>query len=192
MLGPFDRCLELRPSPNHRSMNGVIRRVAAQDFVYALIQSHLLAGWPRGHVGEGERVHDRSLLDWEGGQLVDQAALLGLEACPGVMGDKTGQPLPAMGTKEVSTIDRMEAKPIQRRGIADIMQERRCYQHVTILGREDHRHPTRLASDRLDMRPTVAQRCDQPFNLCLCPWFQRHDATIPERLTGRGAVVLAA
>jgi hypothetical protein len=44
------------------------------------------------------------------------------------MGDKTGQPFLAMGTKEVGAIDRMEAKPVQRRGIADVMQERCCYQ----------------------------------------------------------------
>jgi hypothetical protein len=34
----------------------------------------------------------------------------------------------------VGAIDWMEAKPVQRRGIADVMQERRCDQHVTILG----------------------------------------------------------
>jgi hypothetical protein len=31
----------------------------------------------------------------------------------------------------------------------------------------------------LDMRPAVAQWCDQPFNLRLYPWFQRHEATTP-------------
>ena len=76
------------------------------------------------------------------------------------MGDKTGQALLAMATKEVGAIDWMEAKPVQRRGIADVMQERCRDQHVAILGRENLRHPTRLASDRLDMRPAVAQWCD--------------------------------
>jgi hypothetical protein len=31
----------------------------------------------------------------------------------------------------------------------------------------------------LDMRPVIAQWCDQPFNVCLCPWFQGHGPTIP-------------
>ena len=137
-------------------MNRVIRGIAAQDFVNALIQGHRLAGWPRGHVGEGERVHDRAILDREGGQLIDQAALLSLEARPGVMGDKAGQPLLAMVTKEVAAIDWMESKSVQGRGIADVMQERRRYQHVTVLGREDCCHVARLASDGLDMRPALA------------------------------------
>ena len=79
----------------------------------------------RSSVGEGERVHDRAILDREGGQLVDQAALLSLEARPGVMGDKASQPLLAMVTKELGAIDWMEAKSVQGRGIADVMQERR-------------------------------------------------------------------
>jgi hypothetical protein len=103
-----------------------------------------------------------SLPSADGGQLVDQAALLGLEARPGVMGNKTGQPLPAKATKEPGAIHWMEAKPVQRRGIADVMQERRRDQRVTILGREGRRHATRLASDRLDMRPPVAQWRNQP------------------------------
>ena len=141
-------------------MHRVIRRIAAQDLVRALIQSHWLASGPGGHVSEGECVHDRAILGWEDGQLVDQAALFGLEACPGVMGDKTGQALLAMATKEVGAVDWMEAKPVQRWGIADIMQERCRYQHVAILGRENLRHPTRLTSDGLDMHPAVAQWCD--------------------------------
>ena len=115
-------------------MHRIIRRIATQDFVNALIQGHRLAHWPSGHVGIRERVHHRALLSREGSQLVDQAALLGLEARPGVMGNKTGQPLLANATKEPRAIHWMEAKPVQRRGIADVMQERRRDQHVTILG----------------------------------------------------------
>jgi hypothetical protein len=88
------------------------------------------------------------------------------------MGNKTGQPLPAKATKEPGAIHWMEAKPVQRRGIADVMQERRRDQRVTILGREGRRQATRLASDRLDMRPPVAQWRDQPFSLRRCPRLQ--------------------
>jgi hypothetical protein len=176
---PFDCGLEQRPSPNDGSMHRIIRRVAAQDFVNALIESHWLAGWPSGHIGIDERVHNRTVLDREGGQLLDQAALLGLEARPGVMSDKTGQPLLTMSTEKPSAIYRMEAKLIQRWGIANVMKECRCDQHVTVVGREDFRHTARLASNRLHMHPPVAQWRDQPFNLRLCPWFQGHGATIP-------------
>ena len=179
MPGPFDRCLEQGPSPNNGPMYWVNRRIAVQDFVNALIQGHRLAGWPGGHVGIRERVCDRSLFSWEGGQIVDQAALLGLEARPGVMGDKTGQPLLAKATKEPGAIDWMEAKPVQRWGVADVVQERRCDQHVAIFGREGRRHATRLASDRLDMRPAVAQWRNQLFSLRRCPGLQGHGATIP-------------
>jgi hypothetical protein len=141
-------------------MHRVIRRIAAQDFVNALIQHHWLAGRPGRHVGEGKCVHDRAVLGWVSGQLLDQAALLGLEVCSGVMGDKTGQALLAMVAKEVGAVDWMEAKSVQRWGITDIMQERRRYQHVAILRRENLRHLTRLASDGLDMDPAVAQWCD--------------------------------
>ena len=173
-------------------MNRVIWGIAAQDFINALLQGHRLAGRPRGHIGEGERVHDRAILDREGGQLVDQAALLSLEARPGVMGDKAGQPLLAMVTKEVGAIDWMESKSVQGRGIADVMQERRRYEHFTVLGREDCCHVARLASDGLDMCPALAQWRDQPFNLRLCPWFQGHGATIPWALDRAQAAVLAA
>jgi hypothetical protein len=102
-------------------MHWIIRRIAAQDFVNALIQTHRLAGWPGRHVRIDKSVHDRSLLDREGGQLVDQAPLLGLEARPGVMGYKTGQPLLAMGMEKPGAVDRMESEPVQRWSIADVM-----------------------------------------------------------------------
>ena len=100
-------------SPNDGSMNGVTGRIAAQDFVNALIQAHRLAGRSGRHVGIDECVHDRSFLDREGGQLVHQASLLGFEARPGVMGDKTRQPLLAMITEEPGAIDWMESEPVQ-------------------------------------------------------------------------------
>src|SRR5512132_1392204 len=64
-----------------------IRRVAALNFLDALLQGHGLAGWPGGHVGEAEGVHDRAVLDREGGQPLDQVTLLGLKAGSGVVGD---------------------------------------------------------------------------------------------------------
>jgi hypothetical protein len=73
----------------------------------------------------------------------------------------------------------MESEQIQRWGIPNVMQERRCYQHLTVVGREDRRNPTRLSSDCLDMYPAVTQRSDQPFGLRLSPRFQRHGVTIP-------------
>jgi hypothetical protein len=45
-------------------------------------------------------------------------------------GDKTGQALLVMATKEPAAVDWMEAKSVQRRGIADIMQECCRYQRV--------------------------------------------------------------
>jgi hypothetical protein len=53
---------------------------------------------------------------------------------------KTGQALLAMATNEVGAVDWMEAKPVQRWGIGDVMQERCRYQHVAILGRENLRY----------------------------------------------------
>jgi hypothetical protein len=38
-------------------------RVTALDLADALVEGHGLAGWPGGHVGEGERIHDRAVLD---------------------------------------------------------------------------------------------------------------------------------
>jgi hypothetical protein len=61
-------------------MHWIVGRVAALSFLDALIKGHGLTGRPGGHVGEGERVHDQAVLDWEGGQLLDQVALLGLKA----------------------------------------------------------------------------------------------------------------
>jgi hypothetical protein len=160
-------------------MHRVIWWVAALDFVNALIQSHRLAGWPGSHVRINERVQDRSLLKREGGQLVDQAALLSLEARPGVMGDKTGQPFLAMGPEEPGAVDWMESEQIQRWGVPNVVEERRRYQHFTVVGREDRRHTARLASDRLNMHPAVTKGSDQPFGLRLRPRFQRHGVTIP-------------
>ena len=70
------------------------------NFLDALLQGHGLPGWTGGHVGEAEGVHDRAVLDREGGQLLDQVALLGLRARPRVMGDKAGQPLLTLPAKE--------------------------------------------------------------------------------------------
>jgi hypothetical protein len=49
----------------------------------------------------------------EGGQLVDQPQLLGLEARSRVVGNQAGESLLAVGTKEPSAVDGMEAKPVQ-------------------------------------------------------------------------------
>ena len=78
-------------------MHRIVGRVAALNFLDALLQGHGLASRPGGHVGEGERVHDRAVLDREGGQLLDQAALLGLKARTRVVGDQASQPLLALG-----------------------------------------------------------------------------------------------
>ena len=69
------------------------------------------------------------------------------------MGDKTGQPLLAMATEKPGAIDRVKSKLVQRWGIADVMQERRCYERVTIFDREHGGYATRLAGNCLDMRP---------------------------------------
>jgi hypothetical protein len=133
----------------------IIGRVAALDLADALLQGHGLAGWPGGHVGEGERIQDRAVLDREGGQLLDQSTLLGLEARSRVVRDQAGQSLLAMGTKEPRAVDRVEAEPVQGRGIANVMEERGRHQQVGILGRQDRCHAARLVSHCLDMRPTV-------------------------------------
>jgi hypothetical protein len=88
----------------------------------------------------------------DGGQLADQAALLGLEARSGVMATRQdGRSSPWSGRHRLDGIQAGSTT-----GIADAMQERRRYQHVAILGRKNCRHTARLASDRLDMRPPVA------------------------------------
>jgi len=61
-------------------VNRIVGRVAALNLLDALIQGHNLTGRAGGHVGEGERVHDRAVLDREGSQLLHQVALLGLKA----------------------------------------------------------------------------------------------------------------
>ena len=49
----------------------------------------------------------------------------------------------------------------------------------------------RLARYCLDLGLPVAKPCEQPFSLRLCPWFQRHGATIPSLLDQAQGVLLA-
>jgi hypothetical protein len=49
----------------------------------------------------------------------------------------------------------------------------------------------RLARYCLDAGLPVTQGCEQPFSLRLCPWFQRHGATIPSLLDQAQGVLLA-
>jgi hypothetical protein len=58
--------------------------------------------------------------------------------------DQAGQLLLAMGAKEPGAVDRMEAEPLQRRGVAHVMHRRGGDQQVGILGRQDHGRATRL------------------------------------------------
>jgi hypothetical protein len=190
--GPIDRRLQLGAGPNNRPVHRIIRWVAALNFLDALLQGHGLPGWTGGHVGEAEGVHHRAILDREGGQLLDQVALLGLKARPRVMGDKAGQPLLTLPAKEPGAIHGMEAEPIQRRSVANVMQERGRDQQIGFVGRQDCGHAPRLVSDCLNMSPAVVQGCDQPFCLRLCPHLQGHDATIPCPLDRAQAVLLAA
>jgi hypothetical protein len=147
-----------------------------------------LAGWPGGHVGEGERVHDRPVLDWEGGQLVLQLTLLGLESRSGMVRDQAGQSLLAVGPQEQGAVDRMEAKPVERGSVADVVQVGGGHKYIAIHVREDHGHAPSCIGDHLDVYPPVAQRSNQLFCLRLCPRFQRHGATLPcllDRAQGR-------
>jgi hypothetical protein len=57
--GPVDRRLEQRPGTTNGPVHRIVGRVAAPDLADAVVQRHWLAGWPGGHVGEGERVHER-------------------------------------------------------------------------------------------------------------------------------------
>jgi hypothetical protein len=70
------------------SVHRVVGRVALQDLGDALLEVDALAGRAHGHVGVGERVQQRPVLGRELGQLLDQAAFLGLEAGVGVIGDQ--------------------------------------------------------------------------------------------------------
>lgn len=56
---------------------------------------------------------------------------------------------------------------------------------------EDGSHGVRLARYCLDVGLPVTQGCEQPFSLRLCPWFQRHGATIPSLLDQAEGVLLA-
>jgi hypothetical protein len=102
----------------------VIGPVATLNIANALLQGHGLTGRPRGHVGNGERVHDWTVLNRKGGQHLDQAALLGLKARPRVMSDQTSQPLLAVGAKEPGAVHGMEAEPIQGGSVAHVMRGR--------------------------------------------------------------------
>jgi ADP-ribose pyrophosphatase YjhB (NUDIX family) len=191
LLGSVDGGLEQRPGPNNGPVHRVILRVAVPDLADALVQGHGLASRPDGHVGEGERVHDWAVLDREGGQLLDQAAFFGLEPRSGVVGDQRGQPLPALSTQEPGAVDWMKAEPVQRRGIADAMQERRGHECLAVVGSQDDGHGMRLPGDGLDVQPSIAHRRQQPLSLRCCPLFQGHGATIA-RLLDRAEPVLSA
>jgi hypothetical protein len=182
--------LQQRPGPNNGSVHRIIGPVAALHFLDALGQGHGLAG--RCHVGDGERIHDWPVLDRKGGQLADQAALLGLKTCAGVVGDQSSQPLLTLGAKEPGAVHGMEAEPIQRRRLAHVIHQRGCDQQVGILSRQRRGHARRLVGNYLHVHPPVAQGCDQPCCLHRCPRFQGHGATIPCALDRAQAAVLAA
>ncbi len=173
-------------------MDRIVRRVATLDLPNALLQGHGLACRSGGHVSEGERVEDRPILDREGNQLIEQPTFLSLEPCSRVVRDQAGQPLVTVPSEEPGAVDGMEAKPIQRRRVADVMHVGGGHQHLTILIREGHAHAAGLAGDRLDVQPPVAQRGHQVLGLRLRPWFQCHGATIPCPLDRAQAVLLAA
>ena len=157
MSRPVDSLLEQRPGASDRPVHRVVRLVAAADLADALLQGHGLAGWAGSHVGEAEGVHDRAVLDREGGQLLDQVTLLGLKAGSGVVGDQAGQPLLTLGAKEPGAVDGVEAEPMQRRSVAHVMQERGRDQQIGILGGQDGTHAARLVGGCLNMGPAVAQ-----------------------------------
>jgi hypothetical protein len=122
------------------------------------MRSSRVMGWPAGPVVMSAKVSASRTgpsSTGEGGQLLDQSTLLGLEARSRVVRDQAGQSLLAMGTKEPRAVDRVEAEPVQGRGIANVMEERGRHQQVGILGRQDRCHAARLVSHCLDMRPTV-------------------------------------
>jgi hypothetical protein len=72
------------------------------------------------------------------------------------------------------------------------MQERCRYQHVAILGRENLRHPTRLASDGVDMCPAVPNGAISRSTCAFAHGSKVMARRYIERLTARRAVLLAA
>jgi ADP-ribose pyrophosphatase YjhB (NUDIX family) len=161
--------------PQHRmraadgSVYRVIGRVALQDLGDALLEIDALPGRAGGHVGIGERIQQRPVLGLELGQLVYQAALLGLEPGARVVGDQRGQSLLALLAHIPGAVEGMEAEPVQWRGVADVVQPGGGDQVGAILGCERGAHLAGLSGDGLDVAPAVAETREEPGGLLLGP-----------------------
>ncbi|MEU4590771.1 hypothetical protein [Micromonospora aurantiaca (nom. illeg.)] len=71
-----------------RPMNGALRRISVEDLLDALGDLETLSPRSDREVGGDERVHQGSLFERKGRELVRQAALSRLDAGAGVMGDQ--------------------------------------------------------------------------------------------------------
>ena len=107
-------------------MYDVTRGVPREDLGQSRLDSHGLPARSRRQVGIGQGICRRGVFGGKlAGEDVSQSAGIGLGPGAGVVGDELTQPLVVTDRTEVpGAVERMEARPGDLRGIADVMQPR--------------------------------------------------------------------
>jgi hypothetical protein len=105
------------------------------------------------------------------------------------MGDQAGQPLPTVGAKESGTVNGVEAEPLQRRSVPNVMQER---SRSASSADKTAAMPRALSATACTWVHRSPNGAINPFCLHRCPLFEDHGATIPCVLNRAQAAVPSA
>lgn len=105
-----------------RPMNGALRRIPVEDFLDALGDLETLSPRSDREVGGDERVHQGSLFERKGCELVRQATLSRFDAGACVVGDQSDEPQRVAATSQVSgTVKGVQASVHEVRRITDVV-----------------------------------------------------------------------
>ena len=144
------------------------------DVSVPLSESHPLSIRSGREVAVPESIgHGRAFIA-ERAQLLGEPEQLSLVLGAGVIGDKSRDPLLPLLADQESPIERLQARPVQRGSIADIVQPRGGHEHGSIRLAHDAARVIRQPRDRLHVAPPIGHRAEQALSLALGPTVDRH------------------
>jgi hypothetical protein len=146
-------------------MYGIVSGVAGEDLVDALVEGEFLAIGAGRQISEGERVEYWTVLDFEGGQLVGQVALLGLESSTRVVGHKTADAeRHSLLLEPPSAIQGVEPRAGDQGRVANVVKVCGSDQHIAVARRDRGGGTFGSSGDSTGVGKAFGERGE----LCLC------------------------
>ncbi len=156
--------------------------VPLANFAYPILKENRCPCRSCSHIAEHKRVIGGRILWLKfSHQFLCQPANVRLVNCARMVGYEPRESPTRPGVPDPArAIQRMKSSNRQRRRIADVVQIRRRYKQIPILGGDNGDNLARLLSYLRDVTPAVPERRQQPLSVGRSPRRQGHAVTLQE------------